>query len=148
MNKTPQVIFSLKMAFVSVPKDLSKVKTKVALNLTKRQLVCFGTAAVVGIPLYIFTRKAIGNSAAALLMIAAMLPFFFIGIYEKDGMPAERILMNFVRSRFAWPGKRPYKTENFYELLECKGVAAQLKDTAKQTAGKQPRRNDSAKRKP
>ena len=26
------------MAFVPVPKDLTKVKTKVALNLTKRQL--------------------------------------------------------------------------------------------------------------
>ncbi len=31
------------MPFVSVPKDLDKVKTKVALNLTKRQLVCFST---------------------------------------------------------------------------------------------------------
>ena len=72
------------MAFVTVPKDLSKVKTKVALNLTKRQLVCFGAAAVIGIPFYIFTREAIGNSAGALLMIAVMFPFFFLGIYEKD----------------------------------------------------------------
>lgn len=30
------------MAYVNVPKDLSKVKTKVMFNLTKRQLVCFG----------------------------------------------------------------------------------------------------------
>ena len=30
------------MAYVPVPKDLTKVKTKVAFNLTKRQLVCFG----------------------------------------------------------------------------------------------------------
>ena len=30
---------------VSVPKDLSNIKTKVAFNLTKRQLVCFGGAA-------------------------------------------------------------------------------------------------------
>ena len=28
------------MAYVPVPKDLSKVKTKVAFNLTKRQIVC------------------------------------------------------------------------------------------------------------
>lgn len=42
------------MAFVNVPKDLSRVKTKVALNLTKRQLICFGAAAVVGVPAYIF----------------------------------------------------------------------------------------------
>ena len=30
------------MPFVPVPKDLAKVKTKVAFNLTARQLICFG----------------------------------------------------------------------------------------------------------
>ena len=34
------------MAYVPVPKDLSKVKTKVALNLTKRQIICFSLAGV------------------------------------------------------------------------------------------------------
>ena len=36
------------MAYVSVPKDLTKVKTKVAFNLTKRQLICFGSGAAIG----------------------------------------------------------------------------------------------------
>ena len=44
------------MAYVSVPKDLSKVKSKVAFNLTQRQLICFGAAAAVGIPFYILTK--------------------------------------------------------------------------------------------
>ena len=35
-------------AYISVPRDLTKVKSKVAFNLTKRQLVCFGTAALIG----------------------------------------------------------------------------------------------------
>ena len=38
------------MAFVSVPKDLTKVKNKIILNLTKRQLICLGIAAAVGLP--------------------------------------------------------------------------------------------------
>ena len=33
------------MAYVPVPKDLTKVKTKVMFNLTKRQLVCFSGGA-------------------------------------------------------------------------------------------------------
>ena len=33
------------MAYVSVPKDLTKVKNKVAFNLTKRQLICIGIGA-------------------------------------------------------------------------------------------------------
>ena len=39
--------------YVNVPNDLSKVKTKMALNLTKRQLICFGCAAAVGIQMCI-----------------------------------------------------------------------------------------------
>ena len=75
------------MAYVPVPKDLTKVKTKVALNLTKRQLIFFSLAAVVGIPFYLFMRKPIGSSIAAILMVTIMLPFFFMAMYEKDGLP-------------------------------------------------------------
>ena len=88
------------MPYVSVPKDLSKVKTKVALNLTKRQLICFSCAAVVGIPVYLLTMGTIGSSGAALLMVALMLPFFFLAMYEKDGQTAEKIARNIIRARF------------------------------------------------
>ena len=50
----------LPMAYVTVPKDLTKVKTKVALNLTKRQLIFFSLAAVVGVPLYLLAKKPLG----------------------------------------------------------------------------------------
>ena len=47
------------MPFVPVPKDLTRVKSKVAFNLTKRQLICFGGGALVGIPIYVLTRVLI-----------------------------------------------------------------------------------------
>ena len=105
------------MAYVNVPNDLSKIKSKIALNLTKRQLICFGAAAVVGIPAYLFTRTVIGNSAAMLLMIALMLPAFMLAMYERDGLPAEKVVRNIIRARLLWPGVRPYKTENFYQWI-------------------------------
>ena len=105
------------MPYVNIPNDLSKIKTKVALNLTKRQLLCFGAAAVVGVPTYLFSRSAIGNTAAMLIMIALMLPFFFIAMYERDGLPAEKVARNIIRTLFIRPGPRPYKTENFYATL-------------------------------
>ena len=39
------------MAYVPVPNDLSRIKTKLAFNLTKRQLICFSISflAVYGI---------------------------------------------------------------------------------------------------
>jgi hypothetical protein len=108
------------MAFVPVPKDLNKVKTKVALNLTKRQIICFGLGAAVGIPLYLGAKSVIGNSPALTVMIAVMLPFFFFGIYEKDGQPAEKILINLVRTKFFFKAKRTYTTQNFYEFLDMR----------------------------
>ena len=46
------------MAYVPVPKDLTRVKTKIAFNLTKRQLVCFGCGALIGVPLFFLLRGA------------------------------------------------------------------------------------------
>lgn len=106
------------MPYVPVPKDLSRVKNKVALNLTKRQLLCFSLAGAVGIPFYLFGRSHIGTDVAALCMIGLMLPFFAVGMYEKDGHPLEKIIFHFVRARFLWPQIRPYKTNNLYAALE------------------------------
>ena len=111
------------MAYVSVPKDLSKVKTKVLLNLTKRQLVCFSIAAIVGIPVYFMTKGIIGNSAAVMAMIVFMLPAFVAAMYEKDGITAEKILIHIVRAKWFCPTRRPYKTENIYQTIEQEGKA-------------------------
>lgn len=105
---------------VAVPKNLSGIKTKVAMNLTKRQLVCFGSAGAVGIPFYIFTKGVIGTQASALIMVALMLPFFFLAMYEKDGFSAEKILYFMLRQKILTPGIRPYKSENLYRQLEEK----------------------------
>lgn len=90
------------------------------MNLTKRQLVCFGSAGAVGIPFYIFTKGVIGTQASALIMVAVMLPFFFLAMYEKDGFPAEKILYFMIRQKILTPGIRPYKSENLYSQLEEK----------------------------
>ena len=103
------------MAYVPVPKDLTQVKTKVALNLTKRQLIFFSVAAVVGVPLYFLTRKGVGSSVAAILMVTVMLPFFFMAMYEKDGLPLEKVLKNMITVKFIRPPVRKYQMENLYE---------------------------------
>lgn len=105
------------MAYVPVPKDLTKVKTKLAFNLTKRQLICFGGGALIGIPLFFLLRGPLGSSSAAMCMILAMLPFFMLGVYEKHGQPLEKVLRNVLNVCFLRPKQRPYKTNNFYAVL-------------------------------
>lgn len=103
------------MAFVSVPKDLTKVKNKIILNLTKRQLICLGIAAAVGIPFYFLTKGWIGSSNAATGMCLLMLPAFLFAMYEKDGLPLERVLKNMITVKFLRPPVRKYEVENLYE---------------------------------
>ena len=105
------------MAYVPVPKDLTRVKTKVMLNLTKRQLVCFGSGALAGVPLFFFLKGPAGTSTAALLMVLLMLPFFLLAVYEKNGQPLEIILGHILRVCFLRPKVRPYETDNFYAVL-------------------------------
>jgi len=106
------------MPYVKMPKDLSKVKTKVALNLTKRQLVCFGIAAVTAGTAFFALKGLIGGSAAGMAMIVVALPSFLAAMYEKNGQPFEKVLFNAVKTFIIRPKKRPYKTQNYYDLLE------------------------------
>ena len=77
----------------------------------------------------------IGNTAAVLIMLVLMLPFFFFAMYEKDGLPAEKLLFN--RLRFMlWPKERPYKTNNLYQYLSKKEVSAIAKNQTAGGAGK------------
>ena len=120
------------MPYVNVPNDLSKIKTKVAFNLTKRQLVCFGGVALVGIPAYLLTRGAIGNTGAMFVMLGVMLPAFLLAMYERDGLPFEKVVRNIIRAKFTRPGIRPYKTQNIYAPFAGKEEAiADKKKTQK-----------------
>ena len=121
------------MAYTNVPNDLSRIKSKMAFNMTRRQLLCFGGAALVGAPSYFLLRPAAGNSAALFIMIAVMLPAFLLAMYEKDGLPFEKVMRNFARACFLWPRIRPYKTENFYAILTKNEKEAQRVATGKKT---------------
>ena len=130
------------MAYVNVPKDLTKVKTKVLFNLTKRQLICFGSGALIGVPLFFLLKGSIGTSPAAMVMMVVMIPAMLFAMYEKHGQPLEVVVKNIIQTKFIAPKERPYRTDNFYSVLERqrkleKEVSAIAKgNTKKQRGGK------------
>ena len=133
------------MAYVTVPKDLSKVKTKVAFNLTKRQIICLGAALLVGLPSFFLLKGSAGTTLAAMAMIVVMLPCFLFAMYERHGQPLEVVIRNIVQTKFIRPKERPYQTENLYTVLERqrkleKEVSAIVKGTGTKGAGSR-RRN-------
>ena len=115
------------MPYVNVPNDLSKIKTKMAFNLTKRQLICFGGAAAIGIPSYLLAREPLGNTGAMFLMLAVMLPF-------------EKVVHNIIRAKFLRPGVRHYQTENIYAPFTGRGAVRKEDAIAKDKKQKQSRK--------
>ena len=105
------------MAYVPVPKDLSKIKSKVLFNLTKRQLLCFGGGGLIGLPLYFMLKKPLGSSAATACMMLVLIPAMMFGLFEKNGQPLEKVLAQMIRVSFLRPKVRPYRTRNFYDTL-------------------------------
>ena len=106
------------MAYVSVPKDLTQIKTKFLFNLTKRQVVCFGIGILIGVPLFFLLKNVLPLSAAAMIMIVAMLPAFMFAMFERNGQPLEKILHSMIQSRFIRSKHRIYRSENFYAAVE------------------------------
>lgn len=127
------------MAYVTIPKDLSRIQSKVLFGLTKRQVICFGAAALVGVPLFFLAKVSLGTTTAALCMILVMLPFFLFAMYEKNGQPLEVFLGHLIQNKFIWPKVRIYQTNNLYSALvrqsqleqEVKRIARKGRKTGK-----------------
>ena len=104
-------------SYIPVPRDLTKVKSKVAFNLTKRQLICFCIAAAIGVPTFFLLKKIGDSTFAAMGMMIVMMPLFFFAMYEKNGQPLEVFLHHFIQATFIRPKVRPYQTDNYYAVL-------------------------------
>lgn len=104
-------------SYISVPRDLTKVKSKVMFNLTKRQLICFGMAVLIGVPSFFLMKTVMKTNTAVMGMMVIMMPFFFLAMYEKNGQPLEVILNHMIQAVFKRPKIRPYKTDNYYAAL-------------------------------
>lgn len=109
------------MAYVNMTKDFSEVrKTIPGLNLTKRQIAGFATGIIVGMPVFLVMRFALGLDIMASVMglsIAAA-PIVICILYKKNGMGMEKYLWYFYETHFIRNTDRPYVTNNLYVLQE------------------------------
>jgi len=111
----------------------------VLFGLTKRQVICFRAAALVGVPLFFLAKASLGTTTAALCMILVMLPFFLFAMYEKNGQPLEVFLGHLIQNKFIRPKVRIYQTNNLYSALvrqsqleqEVKRIARKGRKTGK-----------------
>ena len=98
----------------TVPRDLSRVKEKVAFNLTKRQLICFFLAGMIGLPTFFLIKSATEDvSTATFLMMTVMMPLFFMAMYERNGEPIERIIQHSIDWKRRKPNDDKYSWQMF-----------------------------------
>ena len=117
------------MAYVKVPKDLTKVKTKVALNMTKRQLIGFSIAGLIGFPVYMLCKNYLSTDISMIVMSIAVLPVLFATLYEKHNLPFEKHLayiLKFHKSKKI----RIYKAKSIYHTKRIKKQDAGSKNKA------------------
>ena len=70
-----------------------------------------------GLPLFFLLRGNVPTSAAAILMIVVMLPWFLFAMYEKHSMPLEQFLGYVISVKFRRPKIRTYQTRNQYTAI-------------------------------
>ena len=88
------------------------------LNLTKRQLICFGIGVAVAIPVFFLSKKAFGMEGGVFTCMCTAFPFFLLGMYEKNGVPAEKLLFYAVQHDFLRVQVRPKDESNRFEREE------------------------------
>ena len=104
------------MAYIQMPKDLHKVKTKLAFNLTKRQLICFSLAIAIGFLFFTLTKN-INQDVRMYLLMGIVSPIILAGIYEKDGVSLEKYLQYRYETQIKHPQTRILKSTNLYAQI-------------------------------
>lgn len=108
-----------------VPPDLGQMKDTVMFGLTKKQLLFFSIGGLFGLSVFFKTLRLLGSSNAALLMLVSMFPFFMLGVYERNGESADKLLM------YKLSHKRAVKVRPYVSISERESMENERRKEAK-----------------
>ncbi len=115
-------------SYISVPEDLTKVKNKIFMNLTLRQIISILVFGGIGVGVFFLTRGFLGTTVALILLVAVVTPGFLFAAYERNGLNFEHILRNMLDVLYLRPQIRRYETRNYFRFAKVKkGTAAAQK---------------------
>lgn len=105
------------MIEIKIPKEIRDYKEVIFAGLNLRQIISLTIAFAVNVPLYIYTKKYLGDELTSWLVMFTGVPVFLIGFIKFDGMPFEKYFQIMLRFNFLVPRKRRYKVENIYTSI-------------------------------
>lgn len=106
------------MPYVSIPKDLSKLKPRLFFGLNKRQFFCIALAVIVAVPAYFFISYYLNSEVAGWVTVILAVPIFACSFIEKNALPLEKYVLMVIRVRIFGNLTRPYRTENIYRAIQ------------------------------
>lgn len=103
--------------------DISKYKTKIIAGFTTRQLVCFGIALVVCVPLYHILSAYFIKAFCLTICGVIGLPIMTCGFVEIYGMPIEKFMFTILKTMVFTTVSRKYKNDNVYEQFFTEAIS-------------------------
>ncbi len=122
------------MIEIKIPKEIRDYKEVIFAGLNLRQIISLSIAFAVNVPVYIYSKKYIGEEAASWLVMITGVPVFLVGFIKFDGMPFEKYFEIMLRFNFLVPRKRRYKVENIYTIMHDEQMKV-LKNKQKKKGG-------------
>lgn len=99
---------------VKVNKEIREYSENMFFGLTLRQFFfsALGCATAVGI--YFLCHGALGTEFTTWLCVLGVVPFALLGFVTYNGMPAEKVLWAYLKSKVLFPGRYANKPVSIY----------------------------------
>ncbi len=106
---------------VKINKEIRNYTESIFFGLSMRQFFFSVIACVVAVLLYFLLRSKFGLETISWVCILGAAPFAMLGFINYNGIPAEKLIYAWIKSKILIPKHLSFKPTNFYyELLKDK----------------------------
>lgn len=102
---------------VKINREIREYTENIYFGLSLRQFFFSMCTVLTTILLYYISNKYFGKETISWICILGASPFAILGFFKYNGMPAEKIIMCFIKSEFLIPKKMIFKPVNYYYEL-------------------------------
>lgn len=102
---------------IKVNKEIRNYTESIFFGLSIRQFIFSVIACAVAVILYLTLKRFLGIETLSWICILGAFPFAVLGFIKYNGMPAERLIMAFIKSEILTPKKLVFKAQNIYKEM-------------------------------
>lgn len=117
---------------IKINKEIRGYTESMFFGLNLRQFLFSVLAVGVAVTIYFGLRNHLGTETVSWLCILGATPFAALGFLKYNGMPAEKFIAAFIRSKFLMPKKLVFRSTNLYYELTKDAIRTKEKEAMKE----------------